>query len=144
MFFFFFYVLDVNKNKFYWNIWFYLIVKKLFFYLIVKLWLLLQSGTVHLLIVSRILSCIFEGDDILHRWRVILVFYCLEFYYYYYYFCNWGFWKTLWRRLSLVISFYYCFRPINILRVFHVEKTRRLCENVVSALFWRVIHVQCL
>ena len=60
----FLYVLDVNKNKFYCNIWFYLIVKRLFFYLIVKLWLLLRSGTIRLVIVSRILSCIFEGDGI--------------------------------------------------------------------------------
>ena len=60
----FWYVLDVNKNKFYCNIWFYLIVKRLFFYLIVKLWLLLRSGTIRLVIVSRILSCIFEGDGI--------------------------------------------------------------------------------
>ena len=60
----FLYVLDVSKNKVYCNIWFYLIVKRHFFYLIVKLWPLLWSGTIHLVIVSRILSCIFEGDDI--------------------------------------------------------------------------------
>ena len=60
----FLYVLDVNKTNFYCNICFYLIVKRLFFYFIVKLWLLLQSRTVSLVIVSRILSCIFERDDI--------------------------------------------------------------------------------
>ena len=99
------------------------------------MWLLLRSGTIRLVIISRILSCIFEGIVLLRKWRVILVFYCLVFYcvilvcsvclyfnYYYYYFCNWSFRKTLWRRLSLVISFYYCFSPINTLCVFCVER----------------------
>ena len=57
----FLYVLDVNKNKFYCNIWSYLIVKRLL------LWLLFRSGTIRLGIVSRILSWIFEGDGIISQ-----------------------------------------------------------------------------
>ena len=53
----FWYVLDVNKNKFYYNIWFYLIIKRLY------LWLFLWSGSI-CPIISRILSCIFEGNGI--------------------------------------------------------------------------------
>ena len=65
-------------------------------------------------------------------------------YIYIWYFCNWSFWKTLWRRLSLFMLFFYCFISINTLRVFCVETTWRLRENVLFALFQCRIHVECL
>ena len=70
----FLYVLDVNKTKFYCNIWFYLIVKRLL------LWFLLRSGIICLSIVSLIWSWFLRVMILLRKWRVILVFYCLVFY----------------------------------------------------------------
>ena len=119
-------VLDVNKNKFYCNILFYLIVKRLW------LWLLMQSVTIHLCKVSHIflyhiVLCVV--------WLFLLYFYC--------YFCNWSFPKTLWSRHSLVMLFH-CLSLRNTLGVFRIKTKWRSRENVISALFGRGIHVECL
>ena len=86
----------------------------------------------------------FEGmvfNLLVSYWFVVFVYvFVLCFYYY---FCNWSFRKTLWRRLSLVMFFYYCLSPRNTLRVFRIKMRWRLRENIISALFRRGIHVEC-
>ena len=106
------------------------------------MWLLIRSGTIHFGIISCILFWIFEGVVItsqMEGYFSVLLFsvllchiglYCLFVFCFLYYFCNWSFRKTLWRRF-LSMSFL-CFSPINTLRVFHVEATWRLSQNVVS------------
>ena len=95
---------------------------------------------------------------LLRKWSNILVFYCLVFYCiillfvfvcvivlcFNYHFCNWSFSKTHWRRLSLIMPFYCCFRIINTLCVFRIETTWRLRENVVSPLFQHGTHLEYL
>ena len=141
----FWYVLDVNKNKFI-----------VIYDFRVQLWLLMWSGIIRLCKVSRpFMWGSFEGDcttsQMEHYFSILLfsILLChiglLCFLYFFsYYFCNWSFWKTLWRRLSLVMSFYYCLSPRNTLRVFRIETTWKLRQNVVSALFRRRIQVESL
>ena len=105
-----------------------------------------------------ILGGSFEGHGITCKWSNVLAnyflaFYCIVLFFvfvcllvlcFYGYFCTWSFRKTLWRRLSLVMSFSYCLSPRNTLRVFCIERTRRLRENVVTTLFRCGIEVDCL
>ena len=115
----------------------------------------MRSGTIRLFIASRILILgHLRGMVLLCKCRVILAFYCLVFYcvilacsvcLYFVFIII--FVTEVFERPSgedLVISFYYCFSPINTLRVFRFETTLRLRENVVSALFRHEIHVECL
>ena len=147
----FWYVSDINKNKFHCKLWFYSIVKR------VQLWLLMWSAIIRLCKVSRPFmwgslerDCITSQME--HCFSILLfsILLChigllrLFVLCFYYYFCNWSFWKTLWRRLSLVMSFYYCLSPRNTLRVFRFETRWKQRRNVVSALFRRRIHVESL
>ena len=100
------------------------------------------------------------GVVLLRKWSSILLFhylvlYCIILFFvfvclfvlcFYCYFCSWRFRKTLWRRLSLVISFYYCLSDRNTLRVFRMETTWRLRENVVFrvAPAWNTRGIECL
>ena len=129
------------------------------------MWLLTLSCTIHLCKVSQIyvLWVIWGGGAgvvLLPKWSNILLFhylvlYCIILFFvfaclfvlcFYCYFCSWSFRKTLWRRLSLVISFYYCLSDRNTLRVFRMETTWRLRENVVFrvAPVWNTRGIECL
>ena len=102
----------------------------------------MQSGRIHLCKVIFMWGS-FEGDRITsqmkHCFSILLfsillchigllcLFVCFS-----YYFCNWSFQTTLWGRLSLVMSFYYCLIPKYTARVPYwndVETTwkRRVC-----------------
>ena len=82
------------------------------------MWLLFRSSTIHLGIVSCILSWIFEGDGITSQMEgyfsvllfSILLYHtglkCLVVFCFLYCFYNWSFWKTLWRKLFLVRRFF--------------------------------------
>ena len=105
----------------------------------------MRSGTIRLCKVSQMCAFWFYERDG-NTWNnilllFVLVFYCIILFYvfvclfllcFYYYFCNWNFRKTHWRRLTLVMSFYYYFSPRYTLHVFLIETTR---ENAVSVLF---------
>ena len=120
----FWYILDVNKNKFCCNILFYLIVKTL----------IVTPDAIwynpHLQSYSNLLSRgSLSGMVLLLKWSVILSFYCLIFccvilvccvcmlviICFYCYFCNWIFRKTLWRKPSFVMSIYFSLSPRNTL-----------------------------
>ena len=105
------------------------------------------------------LVVLWGGVVLLCKWSVILVFYCLVFIVSYwfmvltclfvlcfhYYFYNWSFRSTFSRRLSILMSLYlFCLSRKNTLCVFRIETMWRLRKIVISALFWRGIHVQCL
>ena len=104
----------------------------------------------------------FEGIVLLRKWSVILVLYCLVFYcviliccvcllvftLFFYYFYNWSFQKTLWMRLSLVMSFYYSLSPRNTLRVFLIEtiwNTRGDLDGdyFSTDAFWLLLFILC-
>ena len=144
----FWYILDVNKNKFCCNILFYLIVKTL----IVTpdaIWYnpLLQSYP------NLLSRGSLRGMVLLRKWSVILLFYCLVFYCvilvccvcmlvvicFSCYFCNWSFRKTLWRKLSFVMLFYFCLSPRNTL----LCSVLKQCEEYVKTLFRRCFVVEC-
>ena len=130
------------------------------------MWLLTLSCTIHLCKVSHIyvLWVIWGGGEggsgITSQmeqyftislfstllYQLFFVFVCLFVLCFYCYFCSWSFRKTLWRRLSLVISFYYCLSDRNTLRVFRMETTWRLRENVVFrvAPAWNTRGIECL
>ena len=95
----------------------------------------MRSGTIRLCVYSRIFILDdLRGMVLLRKWTVIyfstlllsillchIGLYCLFVFCFCYYFCNRSFQKTLWRKLSLVFSFYYYyyyyyFSPINTLR----------------------------
>ena len=107
----------------------------------------MQSGTIHRCMVSCIFILVhLRRMVLLCKWRVILVFYCLVFccviwfclfclfVFCFYYFFNWSSWKIFWRRLSLVMSFHYCFSLINRDVWNKLVSMLRLCENTVSTL----------
>ena len=52
--------------------------------------------------------------------------------------------RTSVRETPQLFHFIFCLRSTNTLRVFRIETMWRLRENVVSALFRRRIHVECL
>ena len=112
------------------------------------MWLLLRSVTIRLRVGNRVLPWIFEGDGSASQmegyFSVLLFSFLLFFYWFvlfvciflfhYYYFCNWSFRKILCRRLSLVMSFYYCFSPMYTLGVFRVETTGNTRRVLVGTL----------